>query len=162
MVSQITDSKTPLHVNINLSESQTNCDQESAFDDVEEEENGFSIIGGNTPRKGLRQDHTVQLGRLPEDVTYKEITNIVRGGRLVEVYLRLHDRAADVTFADEVEAAGFLSYARRNDIYVRTKRVSTHVAGSLAIDLTSSRSKSAGASANSPSMTDFAAISRVA
>jgi hypothetical protein len=51
---------------------------------------------------------------------YKDITGMVRGGRLLEIYLR-NDRSAVVSFVDG--AAEFMNYAKRVDFYLHTKRV---------------------------------------
>lgn len=73
-------------------------------------------------RKGPRNDNTLLFRHLPEGVTHKDVTNVIRGGRLVDVWLRKNDRAAQVTFAEG--AADFLAWSRKNDIIISGKRVS--------------------------------------
>ncbi|KAI4275417.1 MAG: hypothetical protein LQ337_003249 [Flavoplaca oasis] len=67
---------------------------------------------------------TVLLQNLPESVTHRDIVDIVRGGLLLDVYLRTQDRSASVSFVDGSAAQAFLSYAKRNGIYVRGRRLS--------------------------------------
>jgi len=63
---------------------------------------------------------TIFFTSLPPDTTYEDLVTIVRGGRLLDISLR-KNRAAQVTF---MEGAGeFLKHARKNDLYIRNKRV---------------------------------------
>lgn len=71
------------------------------------------------PRKGPRQDHTLLLSPLPDGTSHKEITNIVRGGRLLQIWIRTKERSACVTFAEG--AAAFLAYSKRNPPTIRGK-----------------------------------------
>jgi len=73
-------------------------------------------------QRGPRQDHTLLLSSLPAGVTLKDITSVIRGGRLIHLWLRSAERSAAVSFAEG--APDFLAYSKRNDIYIGTKRVS--------------------------------------
>jgi hypothetical protein len=77
---------------------------------------------GSGPRAPfpLHDQRTIIFSNLSEKTTHKDLTNIIRGGRLLDIYLR-NDRSATVSFVEG--AADFLAYAKRNDIYVNTKRV---------------------------------------
>ena len=66
---------------------------------------------------------TVLLFNLPEGVTHADITNVVRGGMLLDIYLRTHDRAASISFLEEVNAQEFYHHVKRHDLYIRGKRV---------------------------------------
>ena len=72
-------------------------------------------------QRGPRQDHTLLFSSLPAGVTLKDITNVIRGGRLIHLWLRSAERSAAISFAEG--ASDFLAYAKRNDIYIGTKRV---------------------------------------
>ncbi|KAF2425312.1 hypothetical protein EJ08DRAFT_594474, partial [Tothia fuscella] len=63
---------------------------------------------------------TVFFTNLSDKTTHKDLTGIIRGGRLLDVYLR-NDRSATVSFVEG--AADFLAFARKNDFYLHTKRV---------------------------------------
>lgn len=61
------------------------------------------------------------FANLPEGTTHKDIVDVVRGGRVLDIYLR-KDRSATVSFVEGAQE--FLTYARKRDIYIRQKRVS--------------------------------------
>jgi hypothetical protein len=63
---------------------------------------------------------TVLIANLPERTTHKDLAGIIRGGRLLDLFVR-NDRTATVSFVEG--AADFLAYAKRTDIYLHTKRL---------------------------------------
>lgn len=65
---------------------------------------------------------TLYFGSLAERTTYRDLFSIIKGGKILSANLR-PDRSATVTFVDG--AAEFFAWAKRNDIYLNTKRVST-------------------------------------
>lgn len=66
---------------------------------------------------------SIVLQNLAEGTTYADITAAVRGGMLLDVFLRSEQRAATVSFLREEDARGFWKSVRRWDLYVRNKRV---------------------------------------
>jgi len=90
-------------------------------------EDDFGRVGqwsaqAQQPRqRGPRQDHTLLFSSLPAGVTLKDITNVIRGGRLIHLWLRSAQRSAAISFAEG--ASDFLAFTKRNDIYIGTKRV---------------------------------------
>lgn len=66
---------------------------------------------------------TVQLYNLPDGTTHQDICDVVRGGMLLDIYLRTHDHAASVSFLEEAHANDFFRHVKRNDLYIRSKRV---------------------------------------
>lgn len=73
-------------------------------------------------RKGPRDDNTLVFKDLPYTASHKDVTNLIRGGRLVDVWLRKNEREAAVTFA---EGAGeFLAWSRKNDLWLSGRWVS--------------------------------------
>jgi hypothetical protein len=70
----------------------------------------------------VHDQRTVLIANLPERTTHKDLAGIIRGGRLLDLFVR-NDRTATVSFVEG--AADFLTYAKRTDIYLQTKRVST-------------------------------------
>jgi hypothetical protein len=66
---------------------------------------------------------TVLLSNLPESVTHADIVDNVRGGMLLDIFLRTHDRAASVSFLEETHAQEFFRHVKRHDLYIRGKRV---------------------------------------
>jgi len=105
-----------------------NYDDFSTIPDVPAD--GFSETGNGYADHGRRQQYaknsqrTVQLSNLPEAVTHAEIVGVVRGGMLLDIYLRSNDRVAAISFLEEEHAKAFFHYVKRNDLYIRGKRVS--------------------------------------
>lgn len=67
---------------------------------------------------------TIQLCNLPEVTTHADIAAVVRGGLLLDIFLRSHERSAQVSFLNAADALGFYNHARRRDLYIKFKRVS--------------------------------------
>lgn len=99
-------------------------------------------------RVALHDQRTVLIANLSEQTTHKDLADIIRGGRLLDIFLR-NDRTATVSFVEG--AAEFLLYAKRNDIYMHTKRVSIMLPGLATPNLTVNSSSSAGPIASSVS-----------
>ncbi|KAK7398490.1 hypothetical protein QQX98_012121 [Neonectria punicea] len=66
---------------------------------------------------------TIHLSNLAEGVTHADITEAVRGGQILEVFLRQRDRTATVSFVYGEDAKAFYARARQADLYIRNKRV---------------------------------------
>lgn len=98
----------------------TVVDSPSPYEDVTED-NGQAWTE-QPQRKGPRTDNTLIFRNLPNEATHKDITGVIRGGRLVDIWLRKNERAAAVTFAEG--ATEFLAWTRRHDIFILGKRVS--------------------------------------
>ncbi|CAG8962115.1 hypothetical protein HYFRA_00005158 [Hymenoscyphus fraxineus] len=90
---------------------------------------------------------TVLLANLHEATTHADIVDAVRGGMLLDLYLRGGDRTASVSFLEEADAHEFFRHCKANDLYVRGKRVDVrwndrqfilpgHVANKIAIGAT--------------------------
>ncbi len=77
---------------------------------------------GNDFKKNAKR--SVQLSNLADNVTIADVEAVIRGGMLLELYFRDHDRSVVVSFLDEGNAQDFFRSARRNDLYIRGKRVS--------------------------------------
>lgn len=72
-------------------------------------------------RVPLHDQRTLLITGLSDRITHKDLAGVIRGGRLLDIFLR-NDRSASISFVEG--AAEFLSYAKRTDIYVHMKRVS--------------------------------------
>jgi hypothetical protein len=104
------------------------------FDDFSSPNEGQDeYFNNNNGRAGVGRDgqfsrnarRTIHLNNLPEAATHANITEAIKGGMLLDIFLRSQDRAASVSFLVENDAANFFRYAKQNDFYVRGKRVST-------------------------------------
>jgi hypothetical protein len=58
-----------------------------------------------------------------EGVTHADIVDVVRGGMLLDIYLRTNERACNISFLEERDAKKFFQYVKRNDLYIKNKRV---------------------------------------
>ncbi|ROW12113.1 hypothetical protein VMCG_00378 [Cytospora schulzeri] len=65
---------------------------------------------------------SILLTNLAEGVTHGDITEAVRGGQLLDIYMR-PDRAVTVSFLLASDARAFFDHVRRHDLYIRHKRV---------------------------------------
>lgn len=86
-------------------------------------EGGQTYVTNSNHRERIpmHDRRTIFITNLAERTTYKDIVGIIRGGRLLDIFLRRIDRSATVSFVEG--AAEFLAYVKRNDIYLHTKRV---------------------------------------
>lgn len=66
---------------------------------------------------------SILLSNLADGTTHADITQAIRGGQLIDIYLRPHDRTAAVSFLLSADARAFLNNVRRHDLYIRQKRV---------------------------------------
>lgn len=74
---------------------------------------------GPTPR-GQR---TVALHNLPNWVTHQQITEGIRGGALLHIFLRGREHIVNVSFVEEEAAQEFLTYAKCHGVCIAGKRV---------------------------------------
>ncbi|KAK6088369.1 hypothetical protein SCUP234_00857 [Seiridium cupressi] len=86
---------------------------------------------------------TIVLAGIPDSTTHEDITKVIRGGPLLEVYIRGAEHSALVSFLREEDAVRFYEHSRKNDLYINHKRVfikwadrhfhlAGHVAGKIA------------------------------
>jgi hypothetical protein len=68
------------------------------------------------------QRNSIMKG-LPENPTLFDVVKVVRGGQLLNVYIRHKERLAHVSFVDASVAASFLVYSKGAAVSVLGKRV---------------------------------------
>lgn len=69
---------------------------------------------------------TICLSRLSVATTYSDILNVVKGGMLLDIYLRdpcPSGRIASISFLEESSAREFFSHSTLNGLYIRGKKV---------------------------------------
>ncbi|KAI9699495.1 MAG: hypothetical protein M1820_007126 [Bogoriella megaspora] len=84
------------------------------------DDKGTRGYGQNLLPHQPNEPRTLRFSNLSDRTTHKDLLNIVRGGKIVELYIR-DDRTACVSFVDG--AKEFFAYAKRNDFYVNQKRL---------------------------------------
>ena len=67
---------------------------------------------------------TILISNLSERASHVDVTNAIRGGPLIDIYLRQKDRSATVSFLYEEDSRAFFDHVRRHDLYICQKRVS--------------------------------------
>lgn len=67
-----------------------------------------------------QERRTLYFSGFSDRTTYKDLLSVIKGGKLLSVNLR-SERSATVTFLEG--AAEFLLWAKRNDIYLNSKRI---------------------------------------
>jgi hypothetical protein len=70
-------------------------------------------------------NRTILLSNLAERTTHADITNVVRGGQLIEIFIRHRERSASISFVYEEECKAFFEHVWRHDLYINQKRVSS-------------------------------------
>ncbi|KAG8530008.1 uncharacterized protein KY384_005490 [Bacidia gigantensis] len=89
-----------------------------------EKEDGFSAPArSDRPFYARAEQRSIVMKGLPEKATHKDIVNFVRGGAVLDIYLRTNDRSASISFVEGAAAHQFMAYAKRNDIYLQGKRL---------------------------------------
>ncbi|KAK0637282.1 hypothetical protein B0T17DRAFT_485012, partial [Bombardia bombarda] len=109
-----------------------NDEEEAEEDDVSNDDDspiggpvGANYVNQQTQRPQFERacTRTIQLMNLAEGVTHAEITAAVRGGLLLDIYLRSNERSATVSFLQAAEARRFFDHVRKHDLYIKNKRV---------------------------------------
>lgn len=80
--------------------------------------------GPTRPHYERQCARSLLLSKLPDNTTHADITDVVRGGQLLDIYLRSNDRTAAVSFLLAADARAFFDHVRRHDLYINHKRVS--------------------------------------
>lgn len=126
-------------------------DDNSFFSDLDKDDHCFANLEVPKSEKqhyGRNEQRTVVIKNLSDRTTHKDLADVIRGGALLDIYLRSHDRVASVSFLEGAAAQDFVNYAKRNDIYIQGKRVSLLLLPSRTA-LTICRLRSRGMTANS-------------
>ncbi|KAL8832170.1 MAG: hypothetical protein Q9170_004987 [Blastenia crenularia] len=94
-------------------------------DDFSKDESIFTANpkSGQPPFSKLDQ-RTILFKNLSDKVTHQDIVNVVRGGLLLDLYIRSQDKTANVSFVHGTAAQGFMAYVKRNDVYIHGRRLS--------------------------------------
>ena len=69
------------------------------------------------------QDRTIMIRGLSPFTTLSDLAKVIRGGIILNMYIRPRDRTAVVSFFDPLAAEKFVMHCRRNDIYLKCKRL---------------------------------------
>ncbi|KAF4976810.1 hypothetical protein FDECE_18430 [Fusarium decemcellulare] len=84
----------------------------------------YGGVGQFEPNRRLQRfaQRSVQLVNLAAGVTHGNIAAAVRGGMILDIYLRAKEHTATVSFAYEEDAAAFLDHSREHGLYVKNSQ----------------------------------------
>ena len=99
-------------------------DENSALSDIDKDDHQLAVPHPGRQHFARNEQRTILIKNLSDRVTHKDIVEVVRGGAVLDIYLRSTDRSASVSFVEGAAAQAFMTYAKRNDIYIHGKRVS--------------------------------------
>jgi hypothetical protein len=91
--------------------------------DPEKEEHPSPVAKTERQQYARSEQRTIVAKNLAERTTHKDIVEIVRGGVVLDIFLRANDRSASISFVEGAAAQNFMNHAKRNDIYIHGKRV---------------------------------------
>lgn len=66
---------------------------------------------------------TVLIMAIPDGTTYEDVTSAVRGGMLLDIFLRMRECTAQVSFLRALDAQNFVDHVKKHDLYIKGKRV---------------------------------------
>ncbi|MCJ1403240.1 hypothetical protein MMC11_006463 [Xylographa trunciseda] len=97
-------------------------DENSMLSEIDKEEHHLAVPTSERQHFARNEQRTILIKNLSDRVTHKDIVDVVRGGAVLDIYLRSTDKSASVSFVEGAAAQAFMSYAKRNDIYIHSKR----------------------------------------
>ncbi|KAI4176325.1 MAG: hypothetical protein LQ343_001063 [Gyalolechia ehrenbergii] len=93
-------------------------------DDVEKDESvSFHTLKSEQTSLPKMDQRTIIFKNLSDRTTHQDIVNVVRGGLLLDIYIRASDKSANVSFVHGTAAQEFMAYLKRNDVYIHGRRV---------------------------------------
>lgn len=105
--------------------SYTQDDDVSWDPDLDKDDAHLAVPRNEKKRYAREEQRTILAKNLSDRTTHKDIIDFVRGGLILDVYLRSGERNASISFVEGSAAQDFMNYVKRNDIYVHGKRVSS-------------------------------------
>lgn len=102
-------------------------DDNSIPSDMEKEDQHSPVARVEHPKYARVEQRTIMARNLSDRASHKDIVDIVRGGALLDLFIRSNERSASISFIDGSAAQNFMNYVKRNDIYIHGKRVSQAV-----------------------------------
>ena len=92
--------------------------------DLEKDDQSLAVPRAERKRYAREEQRTILVKNLSDRSTHKDIVDIVRGGLVLDIFMRSNERSASVSFLEGTAAQNFMNYIKRNDIYLQGKRVS--------------------------------------
>ncbi|KHO00851.1 RNA recognition motif containing protein [Metarhizium album ARSEF 1941] len=80
--------------------------------------NSMPVVEPTAPR-------TVRLLNLADGTAIQDVTSVVRGGLLVNIYFRARDNTISLSFLHSADAHAFYQYVQDNGLYIKNTKVVT-------------------------------------
>jgi hypothetical protein len=99
---------------------------ETAYINEEETQEELMEVAQEEERVGVENvpaRRSLVISGLPRDTALRNVATAIRGGMVLEMYLRLHNSSAHVSFVDPTAAHRFLEHAKSNGVYILGKKV---------------------------------------
>ncbi|KAF5634438.1 RNA binding protein Nrd1 [Fusarium sp. NRRL 25303] len=68
---------------------------------------------------------SVRLLNVPDGVTHGDVAAVIRGGPVLEIFLRGKDNTATVSFLHEADACAFIENCRTDGLYIKDRKIHT-------------------------------------
>ena len=75
------------------------------------------------PQYARAEQRSIVAQNLSDRTTHKDLLQVIRGGTVLDIFLRNNERSASISFVEGSAAQEFMNYVRRSDIYIHRKRV---------------------------------------
>ncbi|CAD6579599.1 MAG: hypothetical protein ASARMPRED_009197 [Alectoria sarmentosa] len=99
-------------------------EDDSAFTpDFEKDDPYLAAPQPERKRFAKMEQRTIFAKNLSDRATHKDVVDFARGGLILDIYLRSHERSASISFVEGSAAQDFMNHVKRNDIYVHGKRL---------------------------------------
>lgn len=95
---------------------------------------------------------SVLLLNVPDGVTHADVAAVIRGGPVLEIFLRSKDNTATVSFLHEADACAFIENCRAAGLYIKDRKVSAFVKGAGLVLIRYRRYIQNGLTTSSPSV----------
>lgn len=109
-------SSQPPHRQVSYGAVTSSVPEDTAYDEADSMD-GSHMCATNNESNVQR---TLYFTGFPARTTYRDLLSVIKGGKVLSVNLR-SEKSATVTFLDA--AADYLTWTKRNDIYLNSKRV---------------------------------------
>ena len=91
--------------------------------ELDKDDQGLTVPRMERKRYAREEQRTIIAKNLSDRTTHKDIVDFVRGGLVLDIYLRSNERSVSISFVEGSAAQDFMNYVKRNDVYVHGKRV---------------------------------------
>lgn len=93
--------------------------------EMDKDDQGLTVPRIERKRYARDEQRTIVAKNLSDRTTHKDIVDFVRGGPVLDIYLRSNERSASISFVEGSAAQEFMNHVKRNDVYIHGKRVCT-------------------------------------